>query len=161
MLVQSQWKCFLKPQSPLCTSLLFHLAGTAAWWFYHLLTLGIIFAGIVLDSPNWMCVFPAASVILTSSLWKSPTNDIICHRGLGCLSPSAVSAKAYLNKFLQISAPASENTQACYFPPKIEGQSKARLWKSGNLHTGCLLNGDSDKMTYGNIYRLKLYKENL
>lgn len=47
------------------------------------------------------------------------------------------------------------------FSWKIEGQSEWLLQKSGNLHTGCLLNGDSDKKTYGTVYRSEPYKETL
>lgn len=35
--------------------------------------------------------------------------------------------------------------QACYFHPKLKGSQNYILRRSGNLHAGCLLNGDSDK----------------
>lgn len=61
-LVQSQWKCYLKPQRTFrSVSLLFRLGGTAAWWFCHLVTLEITSAGMVLDGPIFECVCPPSS----------------------------------------------------------------------------------------------------
>lgn len=74
----------------------------------------------------------------------------VCHRCQGLLEQISANIRFGIWEHASLS-----------FSSEIEGQSEAHLWKSGNLHTGCLLNGDSDKMTYGNIYRFKLYKENL
>lgn len=130
-------KMLFKTTSSLYISLLFRLSGTAAWWFCHLLTLEIIFAGTILDSPYWQCVLPASRVILTSSIWrtwKSPTNDIVFHFRPGCLFKSSISAKAYLNKFLQISSLATEHMQACYFPPKLKG-SQSYIFRRVEIYT--------------------------
>lgn len=148
-------KMLFKTTSSLYISLLFCLGGTAAWWFCHLLTLEIIFAGTILDSPYWLCVLSPSRVIPTSSIkrtWKSPTNDIVFHFRPGCLFKSSISAKAYLKKFLQISSLATCKPVIFLQNWRAVRVTSLEEWKFTHC---CLLNGDSDKMTYGNIYRLK------
>lgn len=136
-LVQSQWKCYLKPQRlSLCKPVI------SSRWNSCLMILSFgnfrdYFCWNGFGRPHfWVCVSSQQQAWSLPQLYKVQENhpQTVFRFKPGCLFKSIISAKANFNKFLQISCLATAHTQACNFPRKLKG-SQNYIFRRVEIYT--------------------------